>query len=538
MTHAATFDPRLLQRLFLVLFGLAGIAVMADAAFAQAMGSAGDFECVGGRAVGTMYDSGVICPTTITKDNIFSFLICQMEQLSSSLMGQMFCGMITALKPGVLAVLTLSVFFFGISFTIGLIPLRGGDFLLYLLKFAAVLGFATQSDYLIGTLYNLLISGVREGVAIAISGVFNPEDGGGTQATGASLYVLMDGFLSKAIGFATDNVGAKRDGTEDICKNAVFAAMVLMAVAFPPIFYIAVLIIVKVAMTFLRAIFGYVYALVGIAFLLTLAPFFLSFFLFKSTRGFFDKWIGYLISFTLQMVILFGFLAFVLSIDVKHLSSSLPDIVMYNEETPETTSFRMPWEYCTLCDFTVVSKTNPGQALQKDDPAFLRDGKLICKEPKKPITPLDGVSPPGGKVPDPKMMGNLLSFATTGLLSLLVLAYLVEAVLTYAASLSQMLASAGAAAAPQLGGGFSNAARNTALDIPGSGVIDQFEAAYDRGYAGGKTSLDSAGKGLVNAFSEMVTGRKGSDGKTVVEGTGIMGNFANWLSNPNRATDD
>jgi len=525
----------LLKFMLCLLLAALGLAVMSDPAFAQAMGGAGDFSCVGGTASGNLYDSGASCPTTISKNNIFSFLICNMEQLSSNLMGSMFCGMITSLQPIVMSVLVLSLTIFGAAFTIGVIPLRAGDFLLYLIKFAAVFAFATSSDFIIGIAYNFLVSGIRDGVAVALSGLY-PELG--PDVTGADLYAMMDGFLGKAMSFATDYVGAKRDGSEDVCKNALFAAMAVMAFAFPPIFYISVLIILKVALTFLRAVFGYVYALVGIAFLLTLAPFFLSFFLFKATRALYEKWIGYLVSFTLQMIILFAFLAFILSIDVKHISESLPSIVMYQEKTIESTQLRMPWEYCTLCDFKVVSKDNPGQELKKGDPDFISKGQLVCNEPKTAIGPLDAVSPPGGKAPDPERMNSLLTFATTGLLSLFVLAYLVENMLTYAASLSKTLASAGAQGPPQLGGGAVIGKRPT-LDLPGEKYIEQFENSYDRGFSQGNNAASAATQGVKNAMSDMVLGRPAKDaaGNQTREG-GLVNDFTSWLSNPNRTSND
>ena len=551
----------LTQLLFLVFAAAVGMWLMTDAAFAQAAGSAGNFSCNGASAQGHLYDSGVSCPATISKDNIFSFLICNMEQLSSNLMGQMFCGMITDLKPAVMAVLVLSVVFFGISFTIGLIPLQAKDFMGYLIKFACVFIFATQSDYLIGFGYKILITGVRDGVAVAVSGLYPNPLAADHVSNGADMYGYLDKFLGKAISFATDYVGIKKDGTNNaaLCNNALFAAMAIMAVAFPPIFYIGVMIIFKITLTFLRAVFGYVYALVGIAFLLTLSPFFLSFFLFKATRSFFEKWIGYLISMSLQMVIVFAFLSFVLTIDVTHVSEGLPKIVMYNDkDQPESTIFRFPWKYCTLCKFKVVSKDNPtGPEITKDSPDFIAKGMLVCKNPPEPIKPGEGFDPVPKKDPitgkpvlkDPAgpndksnyvytmpdssdKLDNLFNFATKGLLSLFVLAYLVDALLSYTAYFAHMLSSAGAMFAPQLGGGYTYGSR-ARFDIPGSTIIDKAGEDFTKGYQlgvndkGGANTISATTQGVSNMFTHMVTGKPG-------EGGGVMGSFANWISNPNR----
>ncbi|WP_196295989.1 type IV secretion system protein [Anaplasma phagocytophilum] len=48
----------------------------------------------------------------------------------------------------------------------------------------------------------------------------------------------------------------------------------------------------------------------GLAFLLTLAPIFITFLLFQVTKGLFDGWLKMLVNFMLQPVILFAALAF------------------------------------------------------------------------------------------------------------------------------------------------------------------------------------------------------------------------------------
>jgi hypothetical protein len=296
--------------------------------------------------------------------------------------------------------------------------------------------------------------------------------------------------------------------------------------------------------------------------LLTLAPFFLSFYLFKSTRPFFEKWIGYLISMTLQMVIVFAFLAFILTIDVKHISDSLPNIIMYNDDSkPETTSFRFPWDYCTLCKFTVVDRNPDGTAsntpFSGNSAELITKGMMVCIHnppeaiklgegfdpvPKKdasgnrvgrnggPVTPSN---PQAYEMPSSTAMNNLFSFASKGLLSLFVLAFLVDALLSYTASLAQMLSSAGAMYTPQLGGGY---ARYPVADVPGSTLIENAGEQFREGYQMGSNTIEATSQGLKDSFEGMVMGtRTNPDGSiSQVEGGGITGSFAAWLSNPNR----
>ena len=518
-------------------FGLFLIAIayliMMDPAFAQAAGGDTSFSCSGSSATGTLYDESMPCPTTMGMNNIFTFLVCNMERLAGNLLGEMYCGIMADLIPAVMAMLTLATIFFGIGFTIGVIPATARDFQMFLLKVAFVMVFATQADAMIGTVYNLLVTGLREGVAIGIS-VMYPDDmksATGT-VTGIDVYRYLDGFLGQALHFATDYVGADKAKGDDPCQNALFAVMAIMAVAFPPIFFIGMMIIFRVAVTFLRAIFGYLYSIVGIVFLLTLSPFFLSFYLFKQTRPFFDKWIGYLVSFALQMVILFSFLGFILSIDVSHVSGSLVDIIMPNEEVMESTTIRMPWKYCTICDFEVVDKeTNepfPNDKYGAGD--VIKDGKLVCKEPRKPITPLGMTAPPDVE----KVQGALIKFAAIGLISLLVLAYLVEYLLNYVSALSAFLAGGmGASYAPLLGGG-QTMNQSVSMDMPGGGLVSTFETGFTQGYMKdmGKTSLVSTANGITEAMKMLVMGGRREDGTT--NDPGLIDTFTGFILNPHR----
>jgi hypothetical protein len=528
--------PRILCGLLLVTIAY---FLMMDPAFAATAGQG--FSCSGGRAVGTLYDSSMNCPTTMGMNNVFTFLVCNMERLAGNLLGEMYCSIITSLVPAVLGVLTLATVFFGIGFTIGVIPATARDFQLFLLKMAIISVFATQADAMIGTGYALLVTGLREGTAIGISTMF-PDDPAAMagKVTGLDVYRYLDSFLGQAMRFATDYVGATWTPGQNPCKNAVFAVLAIMAVAFPPVFFIGILIIFRITITFLRAIFGYLYSIVGIVFLLTISPFFLSFYLFKQTRPFFDKWLGYLVSFALQMVILFSFLGFILSIDVKHISGSLTDIIMPVQENVTSTTMRMPWQYCTICEFKVLDAE--GNTISPDDYAkdTIKEGRLACKDnPPKPIRALAAAAAPteatGGTSDLEEVQSALIKFAVTGLLSLLVLAYVVEYLLNYVGMLAQVLAGGmGATYAPQLGGGESIPGR-LVMDMPGGESINSFERGFTSEYAKNmnNTTFGSMAEGVKEGMKRMVLGgNRNEDGLT--NDPGLVDSFSNFMLNPHR----
>jgi type IV secretory pathway VirB6-like protein len=529
--------PSLSTLLVFLLMACIWMVFAIDPAMAQSIGSPGTFQCIAARATGTLYDSSASCPTTMTVDTVFSYLVCNMERLASNIMGAMYCGVVNNLEPAVIAMLTFATVIFGIGFTIGVIPATKQDMLSFLLKMAAVLAFATQSDYMIGIAYNFFVTGARDGVALAISGVVPPPTGSAT-AGGFTLYGQLDGFLAKVIRFGTDYIGAQ--SAADRCDNAVYAVMAIMAVAFPPMFYIGLMLMFKIAITFMRAVFGYIYAIIGIAFLITLSPFFLSFMLFRETRPLFDKWVGYMASFALQMVIVFAFLAFVVSIDVKHITGSLLEVIVPKKEAPSTTSFESWFDYCTLCEFDVVDR-DTGAIIPPDQYSnYISKGKLQCKSPMKELSIFNAAAPenPASGAAKEAVQSALMKFAVAGLLSLFVLAYIVDALLSLAPYLAKLLASGigGLTYSPQLAGGSAQGG-TASLDMPGGSVFDAVDRGFTQGYFSKSDGVSGTVAGVQEAMKRLVVG----GGRSIDDpdyDPGMVERFTNFLANPHREGPD
>ncbi len=512
-----------------------------------------------GSVSGSLFVAGASCPTMLTMDQLFSFLICNFEQLSGNILGHMFCGMISNLAPIVWVATTFATVLFGIGFTIGLIPARAGEAMKFLFKIMFVTLMATNADYLIGFGYKFFLSMMSDGAAIAL-GVMNNN---ANMQTSADVYAEIDKLLANLFHFATDMVGGTTPA--DYCKNAVFAVMALMAAILPMMAYVGLLLIGRLVLTFFRAVFAYIYAIVGIAFLLTLAPFFLTFFLFRQTTNLFERWIGYLVSFSLQVILLFSFLAFVILIEQAvtkdNILKNLMNIVYYKQEAPETTALRFNFTYCTLCDFKIVDGTQCPQ-LNSPDPAqqaaassctaitpdhkdangnndYISVGRMACtSNPPVAITPTFASSPDGKN-----QVGNLLNLLGEGLLPLLILATIIENLLKLIPSLAQKLGSSlNATYASQIGGGWV-AGGGVATRMPGESMIDDFNAGFNSGYyqkGGSENGIGKAAQGLREGLSGLVTGRltnqqqlydlTGADPNT----RGITNSFARWASDPNR----
>lgn len=526
--------------LLLSLLLVAVLATLGASVAFAADGSVGSFSCSAGKVMGSMYVPGGSCPTKLSTSTFFSFLICNMEQLSSNVMGAMYCGMIKSLTPMVWAAATLAVTLFGVAFMAGITQLSRGAAVLFLIKLAFVTGLALNADFLIGVAYRFLIEAIHQGSAIALSAISTDVK------SATDLYKLLDEAGAKAFGMVTEMLKGtlSSDPTKTVarCKDAIFAVLATMCIVSPIIGYLGLALIARVAMAMFSAVFGYIYALIGVTFLIILAPIFLCFYLFKQTQPFFDKWLGYIASFTIQAVLLFAFMSFVLTINVSKQTESITDLIMYKSEAIQGASLRLPWEYCTICEFESVDKDTK-QPLRYDAKDFSTKAILQCKTPKKAIAATFAMSPDSAA-----QLGDLVLIGSGTLLALIALAWLVEHTLQLIPGLAQRLAGGmGAGAAPQLGGGY--ATYGQAVNMPGSGFINDFQQGFRSGYVGRtqadglkSNTISSTVQGVKDGLSALATGKVSeikTDSGTVIrqagqlrDAPGINQRLTSWLSDP------
>jgi len=492
---------RLAERWLLLIACLlaCAVALFAPAAHAQVFGSVGS-GCGGLLTAGN-------CPADI-KDGVFSYFVCNMEKLIGELFGQFYCTLNEQFKGPMTAVITLAIVTFGIAFMIGIVQATARDFVLFLLKVVFVWGFATQADLLIGVAYKFFMGGLKEGIAIVVGAAFDPPAGFNITGTGGErIYSYMDEIFNKFVSFTTESSGVDpnaANGDENFCKNAIFAAMALLAIAFPPLFVLGVFLLIKFVLFFLRAVFGYIYAIIGISFLIVIAPIFLSFAFWRQTRQYFDKWIGYLAGFALQMVIVFAFIAFVLSMDVSSVAKDLMNLVVPYPKAVETTGIKWPWKFCTICEFTVTEGTT-------DTPG----GTAKCNEPIKPIDPaalMGGADQQGTR-------DTLMKLASKVLLTLLVLAYVVNALLDLVPQLAQRIAAAGGIM------GMPSLASRRENPLPGEEAIETAGEKFSQQISAGGNPVTAYSQAFSEASKALLVGT--SEG-----GKGLRQNLVDWVANP------
>ena len=356
------------------------------------------FSCSGGQARGQLITSAqYICSDDA---GVFGFFICAFQNILGEIFGNMYCGITDALRVPLGAALTLCIVLAGACFLTGIIQFSQGELIKLALKIALVWTFATNAEYGINIAYFFFMSATQETISVIFATLEPSED---AVAAGAASRGWDSGYAIRYIDeeisalFSSITSSSSAEATDaNKCDNYVIAALAITAAAAPPIALFGFSLIFAVVGAILQFLVGYLLALIGITFMMVLSPIFLSFALFKQTYQYFNKWLTLTISFSIQMVFVFAFLAFFMQLGISEKLSSYSDIFIHDENFAKSpaSSVEMLFPPCTLCKLSEQKV----------------DGKLVCAEPKEPV-PFTSLF----------KEGRLLAEVATSLLGLLII---------------------------------------------------------------------------------------------------------------------
>lgn len=206
------------------------------------------------------------------------------------------------LKNAILAVVTLGVAVYGAMVAMGAVQKPAGDTWVVLLKIACILYFTANFP----EIYTMLINAMEDLLSIVTRVVSLSSRSVSCPAAGNDIWARVDCVLDKIIGITPAT--ALTGGLLGALLAFMFTAKFGLA-----FFFFGAAIILGVLVSVARAVFIFVNSYVGIAIVAIMAPLFVPMVLFRRTKVFFDKWLKILIGFLLQPVILFAYLAFMLS---------------------------------------------------------------------------------------------------------------------------------------------------------------------------------------------------------------------------------
>jgi len=384
-------------------------------------------------------------------------------------MARMYCGMLNGLKPSITAMLSFLVVIFGAGIATGIVNFTAKEAMILAFKIALVCAFALDPSWGIGigyrffisfseTLSNVVLSVMGAGVTMdkpdkVVLGLMNLTSGGQPPPSAMdSLHALITPGSSTYV--------------PPMCWGILAPLLLALVIFMPFIIVFVILLILQYLGLFFRILLGYLSSLLMISLLFVFAPLFICFSLFKLTKGLFESWIKYLISFSLQMIIMFAMLAFISLMPSANFFTNLMGLLKEQNNTFSFLLFTTPIHFCGICDFmldpagsnNLVCVPHPGTTAQQAAAAgfiLSADGNYWVMSLLNLITHME-----------------LARYVVIQSISVYLLGVFIEDFMKHAPALSRALGNLPAAVG--LVGGGAKYSQGT-LDYPGSAV---FESAY------------------------------------------------------------
>jgi type IV secretory pathway VirB6-like protein len=343
--------------------------------------------------------------------HIFSDIICNFVQMLNSVLSKVYCGMQDLLKTLVGAVLTLYVAIFGAQMLVGMADATAKEFVTRMLKIAFVWVFVSQSVWAVHYAFLFFVTLAGQGVEWVMASIPNPMAGGlgPLPPSGFSpSAICMDPVANTATGFMAAFIRLDVVICEAVTGPLVLVNSKLIGFLFvicllaPQIGALAISWLLLNLKILVQGLVTFLLGIAAIAFLIAMAPIFLSMMLFKATAGFFENWLKYLMSFSLQIILVFACIALWLTVTVNFISffSNLSDTI-FADQTVNTRSQAQnisdSWGVCPFNYYpTAPAGSPPGPFVECQDPNFDPATSEADKDKVIPISALLWAKVPGG----------------------------------------------------------------------------------------------------------------------------------------------
>jgi TrbL/VirB6 plasmid conjugal transfer protein len=451
---------RILRNTILVLATLWSIVLLPEQALAQTA----SLTCSAGTVSGgEFFDDqpntpGSACQFSVNSNgpgyHIFSAIFCQFVNVLNSVLGSVYCGMQDLLKTAVGATLTLYIAIFGGQMLMGMAELNAREFITRIAKIVCVWVFISQSVWAVQYAFQFFVLLAGEGVNWVMQAIPSPF------STQMPPPVCVDPSAASATGFMA--AFARLDAV--IC-NAVSGPLNLSAVNSKLIGFFIVLfllspqigaLVVSWLLLNLKILLqGLVTVLLGVAaitFLLAMSPIFLCLMLFKATVGFFENWLKYMMSFSLQIIIVFACISLWLTVTVYFITffNDLSSTIFAQQSITDRAAPQSVNDSWGVCPFDYYPDsaaagappgTPPGPYVKCQNPGF---NPTTSQADKDAVIPISGLlwtnQPPGGSSTtcrnlDPTMVTLLndctkyLYYMIYHLITLIIVSFAFEALL-------------------------------------------------------------------------------------------------------------
>lgn len=415
----------------------------------HALAQTASLSCSSGSASGELFDQSEACKFSLSEKHIFSAVICQFVTLLNDVLGSVYCGLQQFLQTMVGAVLTIYIALFGLQMLLGLADANAREFLTRMVKIGIVWIFVSDSTWAIQTAFNFFVSLAGDGVEWVMSSIPDPFGASAgscydAAASGATefmaAFVRMDVIICKAVTGPLGSLDSKVVG--------FFAVMCILA---PQVGILSVSWLWLNFKILLQGVVTFLLGIAAIAFLIAMSPIFLSMMLFKSTAGFFENWLRYMTSFSLQIIIVFACIALWLTVTVYFLAffNDVSATIFPDQKDNAESQMHNLDNSWGVCPF--IYSPNGGGSIP--GPSVKCKSTTPAKEDIIPISGLLWKDKDGslGCEPD-KDCTKYIFYVIYHLITLIIVAYAFEALLREAPRIAVYLA--GPDYTPPLAGGF------------------------------------------------------------------------------------
>ncbi len=204
------------------------------------------------------------------------------------------------LEQAIYALIMLTVMIFGIKYATGMVQKKAGELILEVIKIAAVIYVVANFDDWIPSIYEVMddFLDIVTSPLMASNAMMNMMCSDSTE-----FWPRVDCMLGAFLGF----------GAMSTIVSGIMGLVMAMLLDNSDIGGLAFLGGAAAGITFLlsmvRAVFAFLVANIAVTFLAILAPLFVPMLLLERTKNYFTKWTQSFMSYILQPVFLFGFLA-------------------------------------------------------------------------------------------------------------------------------------------------------------------------------------------------------------------------------------
>ena len=284
-----------------------------------------------GVGTGGLYDPSDVVkiaqgPTTdpdnpcaiVSTDNIFSSIGCNYIVILNDVFSKFFCALQFGMRDVMILVVTLYVIIYGVRLLIGTQEATGGAVILAFIKIGIAYMFVDKGALAVSYIYKFFVGFIEESVAWVFAGINCPTIIciGNSQDVSDVFSDLDKRVKTTLMGY--DNGGTHTGGVFTDNGELILFFLALTIVALP-LFFVVFNLIKTAVSVFVRSLVTFMLSITAVAFLISLSPIFMSFMLFNTTYSLFDNWLRFLVSYSLQPMIIFAIFSLWMIISVYFL---------------------------------------------------------------------------------------------------------------------------------------------------------------------------------------------------------------------------